>query len=54
MPLTEKEQKIKRSMYKTYGSKEGESVFYASVNKGKFGQASKKRHRGRPASKRNR
>jgi hypothetical protein len=54
MPLTKKEQKIKRSMHKTYGAKEGESVFYASVNKGNLGQASKKRHQHRPASKRNR
>lgn len=34
MPLTTKGRKIKRAMAKTYGSKKGEEVFYASVNKG--------------------
>ncbi len=44
MPLTKKEQKAKKAMQKTYGPEKGEDVFYASVNKGKFGKASKKRH----------
>lgn len=34
MPLTEKGQKILKNMLKTYGSKKGKSVFYASINKG--------------------
>lgn len=34
MPLTKKGAKIKKNMEKTYGSKEGEKVFYASKNKG--------------------
>ncbi len=34
MPLTKKGAKIKRAMKKSYGPKKGESVFYASVNKG--------------------
>lgn len=36
MPLTEKGKKIKSSMQKQYGEKEGERVFYASKNKGKI------------------
>jgi hypothetical protein len=36
MPLTKKGAKIKRKMKKTYGSKKGEQVFYASANKGKI------------------
>ena len=35
MPLTKKGQKIKSAMAKEYGSKKGEKVFYASINKGK-------------------
>jgi hypothetical protein len=34
MPLTNKGQKIKDSMRERYGKKKGESVFYASINKG--------------------
>ena len=34
MPLTDKGQKIMANMKKEYGAKEGESVFYASANKG--------------------
>ncbi len=34
MPLTTKGQHILSSMKKTYGGKKGESVFYASANKG--------------------
>ena len=36
MPLTKKGKKILRAMKKQYGSKKGESVFYASINKGKI------------------
>jgi len=34
MPLTSKGKHIKVAMKKTYGSKKGEEVFYASQNKG--------------------
>lgn len=34
MPLTKKGAKIERNMEKEYGKKKGESVFYASKNKG--------------------
>lgn len=34
MPLTDKGAKILRSMKKQYGAQKGESVFYASENKG--------------------
>ena len=34
VPLTDKGQKIKKAMIKQYGSDKGESVFYASANKG--------------------
>lgn len=51
MPLTSKEEKILRSMTKQYGAKKGKKVFYASVNKGKFGAASKKRHKRRKRKK---
>lgn len=34
MPLTKKGNKIMRAMQKEYGEEKGESVFYASRNKG--------------------
>lgn len=34
MPLNKKGKKIKNAMMKEYGAKKGESVFYASENKG--------------------
>jgi len=34
MPLTKKGAKIKKAMEEQYGDKKGESVFYASKNKG--------------------
>lgn len=40
-----------RSMTKQYGAKKGKQVFYASVNKGKFGKAAKKRHKRRKKKK---
>ncbi len=44
MPLTSKGNKILSSMKKEYGGKKGESVFYASINKGKVkGAEGKKR-----------
>ena len=36
MPLTEKGKKIMKAMKKQYGKKKGETVFYASKNKGKI------------------
>ena len=36
MPLTKKGAKIKSAMDKEYGKKKGDSVFYASINKGKI------------------
>ncbi len=43
MPLTEKGRKIKRAMEKTYGSKKGERVFYASERAGKIKGVAHKR-----------
>ena len=45
MPLNEKGQKIMKSMKKQYGSKRGEQVFYASLNKGKIKRVKKKKKR---------
>ena len=39
MPLTDKGHKIISHMKSQYGSKKGESVFYASINKGKISGA---------------
>ncbi len=36
MPLTKKGRKIMKNMKKEYGAKKGESVFYASKNKGRI------------------
>ena len=44
MPLTDKGQKIKKSMVEQYGSKKGESVFYASANKGTITGIEKRKH----------
>ena len=44
MPLTDKGQKIKGAMVKQYGSKKGESVFYASDNKGTITGIEKRKH----------
>ena len=45
MPLTVKGKKIMKSMKKQYGAKRGETVFYASRNKGviKWVEKGKKR-----------
>lgn len=43
MPLTKKGKKIMSSMKKEYGAKKGESVFYATRNKGKIKGVDKKR-----------
>ena len=42
MPLSEKGKKIIKSMHEKYGKKEGDSVFYASINKGTVTGAEKK------------
>ncbi len=42
MPLTKKGEKIMSAMKEEYGSKKGESVFYASKNKGKIKGVEKK------------
>jgi hypothetical protein len=36
MPLTVKGEKIENAMEKTYGTKKGEKVFYASRNSGRI------------------
>jgi hypothetical protein len=41
MPLTDKGKKIRAAMHKQYGEKKGESVFYASINKGTIKGAEK-------------
>ena len=42
MPLTKKGAKIMKAMKKEYGSKKGETVFYASKNKGVIKDVAKK------------
>lgn len=42
MPLTSKGRKIKSAMERQYGEKKGESVFYASENKGTIKGVAKK------------
>ena len=51
MPLTSKGAKIKRAMQSEYGAEKGESVFYASINKGKITGAEKRRPSGRNVRK---
>ena len=43
MPLTAKGKKIMKAMEKEYGSKKGEEVFYASMNKGRIKGVHKKK-----------
>jgi hypothetical protein len=45
MPLTKKGSKIMRAMKKEYGDKRGESVFYASANKGRIRDVDNKRRK---------
>ena len=49
MPLTKKGKKIMRSMKKQYGKKRGETVFYASKNKGTIKGVEKKKKRSKNA-----
>ena len=44
MPLSSKGEKIKKAMTEQYGSKKGESVFYASANKGTITGIEKRKH----------
>ncbi len=43
MPMTEKGKKIKKAMMKEYGKEKGETVFYASENKGTIEGVTKKK-----------
>jgi len=43
MPLTSKGRKIMRAMKSEYGGKRGESVFYASRNKGTISGVERKK-----------
>ena len=52
MPLNEKGRKIKKSMKKQYGQKRGETVFYASKNKGTIKGVEKKKKRSKNAKTR--
>ena len=49
MPLTKKGKKIKKSMEKQYGKKKGETVFYASKNKGVIKGVEKRKKRSKNA-----
>ena len=49
MPLNEKGKKIMKSMKKQYGKKRGETVFYASKNKGTIKGVEKKKKRSKNA-----
>ncbi len=42
MPLNAKGKKIKAAMREEYGPKKGDSVFYASINKGNITGAEKR------------
>jgi hypothetical protein len=44
VPLSSKGEKIKKAMTEQYGSKKGESVFYASANKGTITGIEKRKH----------
>ena len=50
MPLTAKGEKIRAKMHETYGAKKGESVFYASINKGNIKGAEKTGERPNPST----
>lgn len=58
MPLTTKGEKIMRAMKREYGDKRGESVFYASRNKGRIsgvdkgGRSSRQRSRSKARKRR--
>ena len=52
MPLNEKGRKIMKSMKEQYGKKRGETVFYASKNKGVIEGVEKKKKRSKNAKTR--
>ena len=52
MPLNEKGRKIMKSMKKQYGKKRGETVFYASKNKGTIKGVEKRKTRSKNAKTR--
>lgn len=47
MPLTKKGEKILSEMKKEYGAKKGESVFYASIHKGRITGAEGRKKKGK-------
>lgn len=47
MPLNKKGKKIKANMEKEYGKKKGDSVFYASENKGTIKGVTKTKKKGK-------
>ena len=49
MPLNEKGKKIMKSMRKQYGKKRGETIFYASKNKGTIKGVEKRKTRSKNA-----
>ena len=49
MPLNKKGRKIMKSMKEQYGKKRGETVFYASKNKGVIKGVEKKKKRSKNA-----
>jgi hypothetical protein len=52
MPLNKKGRKIMKSMKEQYGKKRGETVFYASKNKGVIKGVEKKKKRSKNAKTR--
>ena len=52
MPLNKKGRKIMKSMKEQYGKKRGETVFYASKNKGVIKGLEKKKKRSKNAKTR--
>ena len=52
MPLNEKGRKIMKSMKEQYGKKRGETVFYASKNKGVIKGVEKNKKRSKNAKTR--
>ena len=52
MPLNEKGKKIMKSMRKQYGKKRGETIYYASKNKGTIKGVEKRKTRSKNAKTR--
>jgi hypothetical protein len=51
VPLSDKGKKILSAMKRQYGGKKGESVFYASINKGNVTGAEKRKPSGKHVGK---